>query len=454
MHAVLRSPFGPCVSLFHFPLREHFYMKQNLKMVCILGLVASGMMGCGSDDHDKKENEQPSIEKLANGEVCVLGLECASGYCSPNGFCADVPVVIEKKPNGQSCVSANDCASGYCGTNWLCSDPPKSNGMGCTNADECVSHYCNAQGLCADAPKTNGMGCTNADECVSHYCNAQGLCADAPKANGEHCVKDDECISHYCNSEWTCVDVPKANGEQCAKDDECVSHYCNDSGKCADALKTNGGKCTSGTDCVSNYCDSDGKCADKPKPSSSVLDLQEVPDNQNNTDGASCDIKTFVEHCKDNRIVWCDVDADGKSVVKSDSCEGDYPTCSLTLLGGKNRALCIGNKSECTKGDKDDNYCETDKYGFAISQTYQCMQFEDGHYYYGYIGLKYCSGKCTKTKCVQETCDPTQGHRCSDDGKYTMECNPLEDGTYIYKSFNCSDDGSKCTVMEGWATCM
>ncbi|MBQ9817925.1 MAG: hypothetical protein IJM59_10755, partial [Proteobacteria bacterium] len=315
--------------------------------------------------------------------------------------------------------------------------------------------------------KANGESCKIADDCVSNYCNPQGKCDDKPvepqkKANGESCKIADDCVSNYCNPQGKCDDKPvepqkKANGESCKKADECVSNYCNPQGKCDDEpvepqKKANGQKCSTGKDCTSNYCNSEGKCADQPVHTDGALSLTKVPEEQNNTEGATCDRNTFVEHCDGLKVISCETN-DNKTIVEAEECEEGY-TCALSLLDGKNRVMCIDSKSTCKKGTKDDIACDLDKYGFEMSVTYKCLQFEDGNYYFAFAGLEYCSGLCTSKGCSQVSCDPSKGHTCSEDGKATMECEETESGKYIYKSYNCSAEGAECAVYEGWATCM
>ena len=368
------------------------------------------LSGCGSDDKTITEDPQPqpSAAKLPNGEDCTTADNCKSGYCNENGKCANVPAPA-----------------------------PKANGAACTNASECASHYCGADNTCADKPSDpvpaqNGARCTKASDCASGYCGDDNTCADKPAQQ-----------------------TPFPNGADCKYPSECASGFC-DAGKCATkvvAPKPNGRVCKSGTDCASGYCNSDGLCADKPQQSSDVLDIQQIPDDQNNADGASCDPATFVEHCNGNHIVYCERDAKGNATVHSDDCTDDAPVCMLTLMDGRNRSLCIDSEKDCKKGAAADTYCTTDDDGYEIRHSYECQQFADGKYYYAYMGYKYCSGKCTQKKCETIACDPANGNKCPEDGKYTLECDKAPDGSYVYKAFSCTEEGLSCIEYEGWTTC-
>ena len=446
-------------------------------MTMISSMCLFVMSGCGSDDKDTSKDGNSDVPaesvKKVNGDSCSFLFECLSNYCSPLGICADSPVVSSPKANGESCATASDCQSNYCSPLGVCADSPaasspKANGESCAAASDCLSNYCDAKGQCADEPsepvkKANGESCKKADECKSNYCNAKGLCDDEPsepakKANGESCKKDDECESNYCNAKGQCADASakKANGESCKKADECESNYCNAKGQCAELSITadkqpNGKKCSTGKLCISNYCNTEGKCADQPVKTDGVLSLIEVPEEQNNKEGADCDRKTFVEHCDGTKVVSCE-NNDDKTIVEAESCAEGYH-CALSLLDGKNRVMCIDSKSSCSKGTKDDITCDVDQYGYEMSATYKCLQFEDGLYYYAFTGLQYCSGRCTSKGCSQETCNPADDQKCSADGKTTMECDEIEPGKYIYKSYNCSAENTHCAIYEGWATC-
>ena len=163
---------------------------------------------------------------------------------------------------------------------------------GCGN--ESVKHHHPS----IESLKANGEACISFSECQSNYCNTDNICDDdpvLPKPNGEACTDKLECQSNYCNDNGLCDDMPaqlKPNGQACESGSECVSGYCSDSNLCDDKpvqLKPNGEACESGSECVSGYCNADGNCDNKPAPPVSELDLQEVPEDQNNTTGAECD---------------------------------------------------------------------------------------------------------------------------------------------------------------------
>ena len=308
----------------------------------------------------------------------------------------------------------------------------------------------------------NGSACAMPEDCASGYCNANALCADKPReniANGDACSKSDECKSNYCNENSVCADKPRdniANGDACSKSEECMSNYCNENSVCAEPPSNdgaNGEACLSGASCTSGYCTTEGTCADKPVINTDHIALQDVPADQVNKAGEPCDPAKFVEHCNGNALVWCERDEKGNYTVHADTCDSDRPQCGLSLLNGSNHVVCYGSGDACSAGAKDDVYCDTDEYGYAISINYSCVQFEDGSYNYSYSGIKYCAGKCTKTSCVEETCDPLAGHKCTEDGNNTLECFELNDGRYVYHSFNCSSDGTavpqKCGFIVG-----
>lgn len=281
---------------------------------------------------------------------------------------------------------------------------------------------------------------------------------------GEPCADSKECKSQYCGESYRCEDAPeesssKPNGALCNDAEECESGFCDKTHHCAnetdEAGKANDGEpCEKGADCASGYCDSSATCAPKPVISTATLALSDIPETQVNTYEAPCDPATFVEHCNDNELVWCESDGKGAYFVKTDTCEDDRPTCALTLKNGRNYGVCVGDADKCSANAQDQIECDMDDAGYEIGVVYACSQYEDGSYYFGYEGIRYCSGKCTSKKCVETTCDPAAGHACSEDEKYTLECFQKDDGSYVYMSYDCDIDGYVCTVMEKWATCI
>ena len=284
------------------------------------------------------------------------------------------------------------------------------------------------------------------------------------KGIGDACANSMECGSTYCDDSFHCANppednTPKENGASCTNSDECSSGYCDPTQHCANnsdssGAGNNGDACQNGTTCTSGYCDTNGTCADKPAISTAAIALLDIPATQVNQYGAQCDPTTFVEHCNGNELIWCESNGDGSFIVKTDLCEDDRPTCALTLQNGRNHGVCIGEADKCSAGTKDDIECDMDDAGYEIGVVYTCSQYEDGSYNFGYDGIRYCSGKCSSTKCVETTCDPAAGHACSEDSKYTLECFQKDDGRYVYMSYDCNIDGYACTILEKWATCM
>ena len=410
-------------------------MKKIAVLSCFTAILALNAAGCGNES---VKLHKPVLESLkANGESCVSFSECQSKFCNINNICDDSPVQL--KPNGEACTSNGECQSNYCNDNSLCDDKPvqlKPNGDTCTSGSECQSDYCNANGLCDNKPvqlKPNGEACENDSECQSDYCNDSNLCDDKPSQL-------------------------KPNGEACENGSECVSGYCNDSNLCDDKpvqLKPNGEACEIGSECQSGYCNDSSLCDKKPDTPVTVLELQEVPEDQVNTAGAECDPDTFVSHCNGNTAVWCEVNSQNKPVVKSDVCADDYPTCSLTLMDNKNYPSCVGESLECTKGSKEEVECTTDMYNYELRAAYTCMQHADGKYYYTYHE-DYCSELCSTKGCKTESCDPNLS-KCGEGNTYTLECDEIAPGKYIYKAQNCSPEDAVCaTLQDGaktWAYC-
>ena len=174
--------------------------------------------------------------------------------------------------------------------------------------------------------------------------------------------------------------------------------------------------------------DSDSGGTDSGSPEDYKVDenIFEVPAGQNNTPGAPCDDKTFVEFCDGNAYVDCSEEyvegAEGegeyKFVVRKVECNGENPVCFVSRQKDEeenreyNWAACysscenedIGKGQGCTTYDKG--------YSFIL-EDYECIETSKGK-------LKFSDDS---TPC---------NSACSEDGKTCeiKECDPEKDTTY------------------------
>jgi hypothetical protein len=251
-----------------------------------------------------------SLCRAPNGDACVLGTECVSGFCADGVCCSAVctgtcqACTAVKKGSGVNGVCGNigvgldpdnECFGGLsCSGAGACS--LLANGTSCTNNGECTSGFCVDGVCCSSVCNTLCNACTAAkkgsgadgtcgtiaanldpdNECAgSLVCNGSSVCR-AP--NGDACVLGTECVSGFCvdgvccNAGCTgtcqaCTAVKKGSGVNgvCGNigvgldpDNECFGGLsCSGAGTCS--LLANGMSCTSNGECTSNFC-VDGVC--------------------------------------------------------------------------------------------------------------------------------------------------------------------------------------------------
>lgn len=141
--------------------------------------------------------------------TCTSLRQCAPGhYCDPSGAC------VIQKPNGQPCVAGGECASGFCSDGLCCEHS-------CTGScDRC--DLAGSVGLCLLSPS----GDLGSPACAGSYtCN--GSLPDCPIPCSSGCPADTYCKGAFCAAK-------RANGTACAQNGECLSDHCVD-GVCCDS---------------------------------------------------------------------------------------------------------------------------------------------------------------------------------------------------------------------------
>ncbi len=233
--------------------------------------------------------------KLANGQACATGADCASGRCADGvccggscgpcqacnlpgklGSCADVAAgqttASCAAPNacdglgkcllvaGSACTGASQCASGFC-VDGLCCDGACGGtcqacnlvgrrgtctpvAAGAPDPDTCAApKSCDGSGSCK---LTAAQACAANGECLSGFC-AGGLCCDAA------CAGPCESCSLAGNL-GKCLPVPAGlSAPACA-----APRACDGAGVCKLVAAQ---ACASPADCLSGFC-VDGQCCD------------------------------------------------------------------------------------------------------------------------------------------------------------------------------------------------
>jgi hypothetical protein len=195
------------------------------------------------------------------------------GFCPTN--CTRPQDDDCKSPLGQSCVLGSECANGFC-----------TDGVCCAESCTAICHQCQAgSGACVPLDQQDDFGpnsCTGPTTCSNGQCKLKNL---------QPCTDPSQCISGICelskcrpfschaDQQWTPDDQCKTkNGQTCVPEWPCVNDYCDyATNKCVamcSATTTtspsgdkpnppeppgtckliNGQDCTSNLACASGFC--------------------------------------------------------------------------------------------------------------------------------------------------------------------------------------------------------
>ncbi len=368
------------------------------------------------------------------------------------------------------CTGMLDECGGECGDDEICENgrcvvvvSPASCQMNCLDGMVCIDDEC--------VPLK--------EECVNH-CDGDTLVLC--KSNGE--ITEKYCSNGCDNDKLECI--------------QCSESYCDNSTliRCNSDGSTTPVDCPDGCDaekkqcievvtqpcveqCQNNVltlCDSNGKpisadCGSKKcnlETRSCGIELNPVPSGQNNTEGAECNIDTFVEYCDGNSAVYCGYEYDEKTDTERYKVE--YYVCEknslcMTALNRemRNYSNCIEPNDVCTTENSTDYYCEilpfegedeSNDEGYVYQYKYNCSYWSDGklHWVYDELDSSYCSTACVDgSGCQFNACIPGAASSCSDN--LAVNCDWDEwSGQYHYYAMNC---GSKnmCRLAKDYSYC-
>lgn len=198
----------------------------------------------------------PACAPCDKNKGCLVGSDCISGLCGPNGECAE-PTCTDGIRNdneadvdcgggcpdclpGQRCNGGGDCTGGECTGN---------GGVCVANCDDKLANNTESDvdcggGVCAPCPAGAACGGVSAN-CLSGKCAPDGSCE--PGELGSPCQGAADCVSGSCadgvccntqctglcrscklaGSAGTCTDIPAGQDPQ----NECLA-ACNGSGAC------------------------------------------------------------------------------------------------------------------------------------------------------------------------------------------------------------------------------
>jgi hypothetical protein len=171
--------------------------------------------------------------KKANGQVCAVTTECATGTCvdgvccgvascpackscaiGANGTCGDIPSGMTDSITPNTCTGTNECdGAGSC---------KAINGQSCATTADCAIGTC-ADGVCCGVtscpacqscalgatPGTCGsIGALQPDNVAPNTCNGINTCDGAGVCKlgpGQACITDTQCANGSCKVDMTCL---------------------------------------------------------------------------------------------------------------------------------------------------------------------------------------------------------------------------------------------------------
>ncbi len=323
---------------------------------------------------------------LEPGDRCVVGGDCASGFCiegvccltacAPDESCA-VPTregTCERLPiDVIPCTVSDECFAfpepeddGICKDGFCCED-------GCPDGRCDIAGF---EGLCIDT-QDPGLPCTDERDCSSRFCvdgvccreacdegfcgaNADGVCR-APLPPGEPCSLDGQCDTGFCDfAVDICCVFACGDQEECAEDgltcipdnsgerlpgDSCDGDtICLENSQCVDGVCCTVSGCPDGEICAAP----NGNCVVIPTPTPTPVPQPNgniCSDNPNECDSGNCVdlVCCNVPECDDG--FFCSRDAGGTCV------EGTPPpTPTPTIVPACRGVQCAGGE-RCVERD-------------------------------------------------------------------------------------------------------
>ena len=180
-------------------------------------------------------------------------------------------------------------------------------------------------------------------------------------------------------------------------------------------------------------------------------DLAEVPADQDNTKGASCDPDTFVEFCDGNIYVHCEsTEFEPDWFVSRTECDGKFPICLTQAFGGDepfNSAGCYASCDDENVGDGE--ICRTTDSGYTFElQKYRCIETSKGKLKF-LDGSEPCNSACSKDgrSCEIKECDPEKDKAYCDENGVLHECVGWSD-TEMASFCNANGSDMVCEYIE------
>ena len=306
----------------------------------------------------------PNSEKLQDGALCTLDVECVSDNCGGAGVGPGHPAVCCAE--GDCCTTIDDCPEGY-ELPPQCFDPETCSGW--REDKTCIANVCGSLVVPDDSACDDGDVIDTCGPYPTVTCNSaidQTVPSCATFCDGSlDCDDDAWCHDNACLPD-------QADGSECETSDECISGHCGppvgELGYCCAA----GDCCVTAADCPTGtwntapVCASTETCQGSRGVAACVANQCTTVDTEDDS-GCGVDIEAF--ECGLLEPVFCDGTADqqpacpGGCAVDDDCIDGFHCDGGECLPNVPNGGKCDEN------GDCKSGYCSHDP---LATQGYCC----------------------------------------------------------------------------------
>ncbi|MBP5406642.1 hypothetical protein J6Z19_05780 [bacterium] len=181
-------------------------------------------------------------------------------------------------------------------------------------------------------------------------------------------------------------------------------------------------------------------------------DLAEIPEDQDNTEGASCDPDTFIEFCDGNTVVYCfstEFEQNGH-VIKS-TCDWNYPVCFTHAYEYEEKPWNVAGCYASCDGENvgDGEICLTYDSGYTFElEKYKCIETSKGKLRFLDESTT-CNSACSEDgrSCEIKECDPSKDKAYCDENGVLHECIEWS-GMEIASFCNYEDSNMVCEYIE------
>lgn len=388
---------------------------------CAAGVGEDGAALCGfcsensqcKASHFCDKSTGYCVDKLANGKVCTLDRQCASGQCV-DGVCCDT-----------ACDGFCETCGGYEGS--FPAGTCSANPFGTDEDGDCGADYCNGYRQCAC-----GDGARNAHE-TDVDCGGPACGACPP---GADCGDPADCGSGVCANVCQpprCGDGVVQDGEACDDGNEDNNDDCPDDGY-------NGGTCQPAV-CGDGFPDLVGEQLG--------VDLEQCDGDNIGTAGetAECDIDCTWSACGDGllNMLAGELCEDNNQNNNDDCPDGEGGSCAPNVCGdgfldeeGASQEECddgnLSNSDNCLDGDG--SLCKIAACGDGYVNVAEETCDGDGAGIPGETAT--CDVDCSLAECGDGSVNVKAGETCDDGNRRnTDDCPDGEGGTC--EPATCSD---------------